>query len=144
MKQKWKRFWSLVCAVALLLLSVPLDGLWVTTLAEQTNGTCGDNLTWSLEDGVLTIAGSGDMTDYASSTSVPWHDDRAFVTSVRFDGAVTSIGGNAFYGCAALTSITIPDGVTSIGNSAFAPLWCPDLDYHSRQRSEACVFCIGR
>ena len=35
------------------------------------------------------------------------------------DGSVTSIGGSAFSGCAALTSITIPDGVTTIDSSAF-------------------------
>ena len=33
--------------------------------------------------------------------------------------SVTSIGGDAFYGCTGLTSITIPEGVTSIGEWAF-------------------------
>ena len=33
--------------------------------------------------------------------------------------SVTSIGGNAFYGCSGLTSISIPSSVTSIGNNAF-------------------------
>ncbi len=32
---------------------------------------------------------------------------------------VTSIGANAFYGCANLTSVTLPDTVNSIGESAF-------------------------
>ena len=36
------------------------------------------------------------------------------------NGSVTSIGGNAFYGCEGLTSITIPDSVTSIGYGAFS------------------------
>ena len=38
----------------------------------------------------------------------------------EIDGlAVTSIGYDAFYGCANLASIEIPDSVTSIGDSAF-------------------------
>ena len=38
----------------------------------------------------------------------------------KFGGyLVTSIGSDAFYGCADLTSVIIPNGVTSIGDSAF-------------------------
>ena len=38
---------------------------------------------------------------------------------IKFDGEVTMIGEDAFYGCWSLTRITIPDGVTSIGKGAF-------------------------
>ena len=47
---------------------------------------CGDNLTYTLTDGVLTISGSGDMYDYDSPTSsssgtrkVPWADRKSVV-----------------------------------------------------------------
>ncbi len=39
---------------------------------------------------------------------------------LKFDGAVTTIGDNAFRLCKALTSLTIPEGVMTIGTSAFS------------------------
>ena len=41
-------------------------------------------------------------------------------TSITIPSSVTSIGGGAFFDCAALTSVTIPSSVTSIGGSAFS------------------------
>ena len=41
-----------------------------TMFAES--GTCGDNLTWNLTEGVLTISGTGAMTDYDNSSFAPW------------------------------------------------------------------------
>lgn len=72
-------------------------------------GTCGDNLTWVLSNSnVLTISGTGDMYDYDSST-MPWYDYNADITSVVIEDGVTSIGQYAFYGCK-MTSISIPEG----------------------------------
>ena len=34
------------------------------------SGTCGDNVTWVLEDGTLTISGSGDMNDLQGTHSL--------------------------------------------------------------------------
>ena len=42
------------------------------------------------------------------------------LTAITIPAGVTSIGGHAFYSCSSLTSITIPEGVTSIGGSAFS------------------------
>ncbi|MBR6109290.1 MAG: leucine-rich repeat protein [Clostridia bacterium] len=87
---------------------------------EVFSGTCGDNLTWTLdtETGLLSITGTGEMDDYYSRA--PWYDYRSDITSVSIGGGVTSIGDFAFEECTSLTSISIPDSVTSIGDYAFS------------------------
>ncbi|MBR2880552.1 MAG: leucine-rich repeat protein, partial [Oscillospiraceae bacterium] len=90
---------------------------------EALGGTCGDNLTWELDaNGVLTISGTGDMTDYNynSAYRAPWYNDRAGITSVVIESGVTGIGREAFYKCYALTEITIANSVTNIGGKAFS------------------------
>ena len=111
-----------------------------TNINALAKGTCGDSVTWTLDDqGVLTLEGTGAMTDYGWDTS-PWQKlsptkalikdgvttigDYAFqgckgLTSVTIPNSVTSIGYYAFYGCTGLTSVTIPASVTSIGAAAF-------------------------
>ncbi|MBR4720590.1 MAG: leucine-rich repeat protein [Clostridia bacterium] len=84
------------------------------------SGTCGDNLTWTLNDkGTLTISGTGDMKDYSYDT-MPWYSSRSSIKTVIIQNGVTSIGSETFYNCSSLTSITIPDSVTSIGSRAFS------------------------
>ena len=80
---------------------------------------CGEGVTWYLNNGVLTISGSGAMKDYSSTSSVPWYKDRTTITRVVVNSGVTSIGEYAFIGCIAATSVSIPSTVTSIGADAF-------------------------
>ncbi len=81
---------------------------------------CGEDLIWSLdENGTLTIAGSGDMSDWSYNSHAPWNDNSGSVRTVVIQPGVTSIGDYAFYNCSSLTSVTIPSTVTSIGNYAF-------------------------
>ncbi|MBR2978023.1 MAG: leucine-rich repeat protein [Oscillospiraceae bacterium] len=86
------------------------------------SGTCGDDLTWNLDTatGVLAISGTGAMTNWSSSSNVPWYSYRSKIKTVTIGNGVTSIGNDAFYGCSSLTSVTIPDSVTSIGSYAFS------------------------
>ena len=94
----------------------------VTTLnAETYTGSCGDNVSYSLDTktGVLSITGTGSMSNYGLYSSAPWYSDRSYVKTVTISEGVTSIGSNAFYNCTGLTSITIPNSVTSIGDYAF-------------------------
>ncbi len=78
-------------------------------------GICGDALEWTLDsEGVVTITGSGDMYDFATS---PWQNFE--VKTVVIEEGATSIGTTAFAGCQTLESISIPASVTKIGDSAF-------------------------
>ena len=90
------------------------------------SGTCGENLTWTLdENGVLTISGTGEMESYSSGDQ-PWDDRWYEVLSVKIEEGITSIADRAFAGMRYLTSVTVPDTVTSIGEYAFSG--CYDLN----------------
>ncbi|MCI6830675.1 MAG: fibronectin type III domain-containing protein [Clostridiales bacterium] len=91
------------------------------------SGTCGDNLTWTLDDnGTLTIAGIGKMDNWSydddGGTNSPfayggYYD--SVIEKVVIKEGITSIGSYAFYDCESLESVTIPDSVTSIGDATF-------------------------
>ncbi len=123
---KKKRLLSMAMALCLVLGSAAalpknafVDSTNITASAANTatSGKCGENVSWSLKDGVLTISGSGKMTDYHYDDS-PFYN-REDIKSVEIKSGVTSIGNWAFTDCRGLTKITIPSSVTSIGNDAF-------------------------
>ena len=85
------------------------------------SGTCGNNLTWTLDNkGTLTISGIGEMNNYDNtySNQAPWYAKT--ITDVVINSGVTTIGNYAFDACYGLKSVTIPTGVLSIGESAFS------------------------
>ena len=118
-----KKVLSLLLSVLMLITALPLavfsdldlPGIALTAKAETAD------ITWSIDDGILTIDGDGDMPTYANSSSnrAPWYANRASITSVVISDEITSIGAYAFHNCTALASIDLPDGLTSIGSDAF-------------------------
>ena len=91
-----------------------------------TSGTCGENLTWTLDsEGTLTISGTGKMEDYTEQdeytgeTDSPW-DARRDIKKIFIESGVTSIGDYAFVCCSSLTSVNISNSVISIGDCAFS------------------------
>ena len=107
-----KKVISLFLSLTMLLSIVSVVDF--SAYADVQRGSCGDNVTYSLdtETGVLTISGTGDM--YYG----PFYENTN-IKSVIIESGVTSIGDEAFSGCRSLTNVTIPDSVTSIGDDAF-------------------------
>lgn len=86
------------------------------------SGTCGENLTWTLNagTGLLSIEGTGDMT------SAPWLDNYTnLIKTVKIGEGVTSLwyDGNRWIGafayCGNLTSVELPSSMTTLGNFSF-------------------------
>ncbi len=112
-----------ILIISCMMLSLFLVML-VTAEAEiLSSGTCGDNLTWTLDSqGTLTISGTGDMWDY-SGYDTPWYfmDENCSgsVKSVVIEEGITSIGNSAFYG-ESVETVNMPDSIKRIGKYAFA------------------------
>ena len=78
---------------------------------------CGTNASCSLENGVLTIFGSGKVFD------APWlgkEDVRKSIKRVVVRSGITALSGGLFKDCENLASISLPEGVTSIGEGLFS------------------------
>ena len=139
-----KKNLSILLAACLIFSLLPVSAM----AAPTAGGTCGDDLTWTLENRVLTISGTGPMTNYSSHnpsgvtigySTAPWSGYG--ISWVRIEDGVTSIGAYAFagtdlssltigkdvksiesyafYRCRSLSVVDIPDNVTSIGRNVF-------------------------
>lgn len=123
-----KKILSMFLVVLMVLLSAPLSGFvdlewpelnWgvkasAAELAES--GSCGDNVTYTFDSstGLLTISGTGAMTDYSSSSNSPFYSNDE-IKSIVIEKGVTSIGSYIFLNCTSLERVTVPDSVKSIG-----------------------------
>lgn len=131
MKKVFKKTLAMLLAVIMLFGAAPLSGFVGLELPEFNlfnmnasaatySGTCGDNLTWTLDTdtGELVISGTGEMADWWIESS--WYEYKDTIIKVNINDGVTSIGDFAFYTCINLKDVTIPDSVTSIGSNAFS------------------------
>jgi hypothetical protein len=93
--------------------------------SSELSGKCGDNLTWTIEDGTLTISGTGDMWDYekrntSSSTTAPWGAHPDTINKLVLLEGITSIGNYAFNEVFNFSgSLVLPNSLKSIGDYAF-------------------------
>lgn len=136
MKQIFRRSLSVFLAITIIFSSAYIglnefdfSGFFTVKAEAASSGTCGENLTWTLDDGVLTISGTGNMYVYKtpSVSNFTWNNERSSIKEIVINSGVTSIGDFAFCGCTSLTSITIPVSVTYIGRESFTN--CFNLEY---------------
>ena len=90
---------------------------------DAKQGSCGEALTWSLDDdGTLTIDGDGKMTDYSEKSSAPWDELAQDIVSIHVGAKVETIGAYAFSGLEKVESVTFDDEseLTEIRDFAFS------------------------
>lgn len=112
-----------LCAMMLVCGSTAagLPGTLAVYADADLSGTCGENVTWTYDQGTctLTISGTGDMKVAGGSNTIPWESWRSEIKTVIVEDGVTGICNSAFFQCTSITQVTLADSITSIGRGAF-------------------------
>lgn len=108
-----KKTISLILALLMVISLLPMSALADGTIIQS--GTCGDNLTWTLDDaGVLTITGTGEIANN------PWIKYKDDIKSVVVGEGVTGFCYWAFQGCSNLAEVSLPKSATFFGAGVFS------------------------
>ena len=95
------------------------------------NNICGatkEDCSWNLNNGVLTITGSGEMSNWwFDSVDIPWYSRRNEITEVVIEEGITKLGLFAFKDCTSLTTVHISSTVTYFDDRCFYN--CPLLSF---------------
>ncbi len=129
--KKFNKFLATVMVVVMVLTAAPLSGFVGIELpnvfsllasAATDSGTLGENgnISWSFdtETGVLTISGTGAMTDYTAASETPWYSYAELIKSVVIEEGVTTVADYAFKGTA-LTEVVLPYSLAEVSSTAF-------------------------
>ena len=97
-----------------------------TRTVYTVGGSCGAYAKWSLntDEGVLTIYGSGAMSNFSRS-SAPWGSYKDSIKKVVIRSGITSVGSYAFYEHSAIESVELPDTIRTLGEASFC--WAENL-----------------
>ena len=89
-----KRFTSLFIAIVMV-LSV-LGSVDAVYAQEPPVWTAGENVKVTVDEGVLTVSGNGDMQNYSKSNLPGWNRNNGEIVKIVVEKGVTSIGDFAF------------------------------------------------
>lgn len=112
--------------IFIIMLAIMLQSA-VPVMAAGTGSSnkCGDHVTYSISDGVLTIKGSGPMYDYQAAT-IPWYSKKDKITTIRVESGVTVLGTYAFTRCRYADRVILPSSLVQIRTKAFS--YCDSLE----------------
>ncbi len=109
------------------IVQIPSEDVISAQESSDKTYTVSDTVQAVLEDGVLTVSGSGSIPDWDIYDGMipPWLDDADEIVSVSAEEGITGIGMESFSYCANLESVVIAGSVSEIGEGAFYS--CPSL-----------------
>lgn len=85
-------------------------------------------LTWSVDHGVLTISGTGDMPSYTDKAA-PWNNSAHHFEKVVISEGITSVGDYAFHLRSSVYQVSLPTTLQRIGKYAFAGCSIMELSF---------------
>lgn len=89
------------------------QGIW------RINGNLTDTITWSINNGVLLVSGTGSMPNFSGWSAPPWETSKTLIETVIIGDGINNVGNYAFYKYSNITSIELSSSVTTIGDDAF-------------------------
>ena len=107
---------SLLSAATLWAANAPYSGYCGRQIHQNSDST---NLRWTLQNGVLTISGSGPMRGYELAAQTPWYAYRNAIQHLHIADSVSTVGSKAFANCSLLSSVYVGNAVVSIDTAAF-------------------------
>ena len=119
MKKITSLFLSLV-----LLLNIALT-CQISALAATVSGTCGKNVSWSLnlDTGKMTVSGKGEIEN--KSLEWPWESYKDRITAIDINDGITDIGCYAFQSCKSLKEVSLPNTLKTLSYNVF--YYCKSL-----------------
>ncbi|MCR5056469.1 MAG: leucine-rich repeat domain-containing protein [Clostridia bacterium] len=94
------------------LCAVFVCGCSVKNAKTPETGIAGESATWTLEDGVLTVEGTGSIENRITPAGK--------VNSIVVSDGITEIGDELFKDLDSVLSVELPDSLIKIGNGAFS------------------------
>lgn len=91
------------------------------------SGICGENITFELNDGVLTLSGTGNTYNFNSNRRAPWYDYSDEIIQIIISEGIEKIGSQAFSNCINLEEISLPSTLVSLGSNSL--MNCRSLTY---------------